>query len=254
MKSNTKTLSLSKIRIDGDTQPRAHTDGLLIEDYAEQMAASARFPPVVVFFDGKHYWLADGFHRYLAIKASGNETIVCDVREGSQRDAVLYSCGANTEHGSRRSESDKQHAVTKLLKDEKWRARSSRWIAEHAKVDDEYVERLRKDLEREWRKKPPTVGHRQLGSASPALRRGKDGKLRPVKGPTLVRPTGHAVSTTGTGHVVDGHHRSTAGAAVVRLPGKSAREVLDALDGLTVEELGMVIDKATRLLAKRKAR
>lgn len=235
-------VQLSKIRLDGDTQPRAHTSGLLVEDYAEQMGAGAKFPPVVVFFDGKHYWLADGFHRYLAVKASGEESIACDVREGTQRDAILYSCGANTEHGSRRSDADKEHAVTKLLKDEKWRSRSSSWIADHAKVDNEYVDRLRKDLEREWRKKPPTSGGRKLGGSAPMLRKGKDGKLRPATRLPVSRSSPSPQSST----------KESGKDNVVRLPSQSARKALDLLDHLSPEELAMVIDKATRLLSGRR--
>lgn len=34
-----------------------------IEEYAAEMAGDAKFPPVVVFFDGDRHWLGDGFHR-----------------------------------------------------------------------------------------------------------------------------------------------------------------------------------------------
>ncbi len=37
-----------------------------VADYAADMASGAGFPPVVVYFDGTDYWLADGFHRVRA--------------------------------------------------------------------------------------------------------------------------------------------------------------------------------------------
>lgn len=50
-------------------------------------------------------------------------TIAVDVRPGSQRDAILYSLGANAAHGRRRTNADKRRAVQRMLSDEEW----SRW-------------------------------------------------------------------------------------------------------------------------------
>ena len=66
-------LDIDQIRTDGGTQPRAELLIETIEDYAEQMQRNAEFPPVVVFFDGKEYWLADGFHRLAAAKQTNPE-------------------------------------------------------------------------------------------------------------------------------------------------------------------------------------
>jgi hypothetical protein len=46
----------------------------MAKGYAEDMAAGAVFPAIVLFFDGAEYWLVDGFHRILAAldwRASG---------------------------------------------------------------------------------------------------------------------------------------------------------------------------------------
>ena len=58
-----KTLPMDVIRIDGGTQSRVKIRTDVVDDYAEHMANGAVFPPGVAFFDGKEYWLADGFHR-----------------------------------------------------------------------------------------------------------------------------------------------------------------------------------------------
>ena len=55
------------------------------------MAEGAEFPPVVLFFDGAYYWLADGFHRFFAAKKCGAHDVVADVRQGARRDARLRS-------------------------------------------------------------------------------------------------------------------------------------------------------------------
>ena len=60
-KFTTKNLSLSEIRIDGGTQPRAEIDEQYIrENLVPAIDGGATMPPLTVFHDGKYYWLADG--------------------------------------------------------------------------------------------------------------------------------------------------------------------------------------------------
>ncbi len=60
---NAIVLALESIRIDGNTQSRVELDQAVVAEYAEAMAEGAQFPPLIVFFDGVHRWLGDGFHR-----------------------------------------------------------------------------------------------------------------------------------------------------------------------------------------------
>ena len=114
-------IKLSYIAADPDLQPRAGMNLEMIEDYASDMRRGDQFPPLVVFHDGKSsYLLADGFHRLRAARAIGSKTILCEVRHGGKREALLYSVGCNAAHGQRRSNDDKRLAVSKLLKDKKW--------------------------------------------------------------------------------------------------------------------------------------
>jgi hypothetical protein len=115
---NTQTLNLSQIRIDGGTQPRVEISEDVLAEYAEQLREGVEFPPVTVFFDGAAYWLADGFHRYHSHRRAGRETIVADIHDGGLREAILYSVGANTEHGLRRTNEDKRKAVETMLTNE----------------------------------------------------------------------------------------------------------------------------------------
>ncbi|MBK9122788.1 MAG: ParB-like nuclease domain-containing protein [Chloroflexi bacterium] len=98
-------LTLDFIRLDGGTQTRVGIEQAIVADYAEQMAAGAVFPPVIVFHDGTDHWLADGFHRVEAAKQAGCAEIAADIRDGSKRDAVLFSVSANAAHGLRRAHS-----------------------------------------------------------------------------------------------------------------------------------------------------
>ncbi len=113
-----ETVVLDDIRTDGGTQPREYLNELVLSEYAESMTDGTAFPPVVVFFDGSHYWLADGFHRFFAAKKCGAQEIDADVRQGTRRDAKLYAVGANAAHGLRRTNVDKRRAALTLLQDE----------------------------------------------------------------------------------------------------------------------------------------
>jgi hypothetical protein len=120
-------------------QPRAELHRDWIDYYAQDMVAGAAFPPVVVFFDGRKYWLGDGFHRTYAAEAAGLTDINADVRKGGYREALLRSVSANAEHGHRRTTDDKRRAIDIMLDDPLW----SRWpdnkIAEQCGVDHKTV-------------------------------------------------------------------------------------------------------------------
>jgi len=139
-------IKLSSIRLDGGTQPRAELREEVIAEYAEDMRDGAVFPPVVLFFDGATYWLADGFHRVKAAFRAGRDTIRAEVRQGTRRDAVLYSVGVNADHGVRRTNADKRRAAMTLLNDEEWTKWSDREIARRARVHHQMVSRLRAEL------------------------------------------------------------------------------------------------------------
>lgn len=136
-------VDLSTIRTDGGTQPRAAIDTQLVETYAEDMASGATFPPLVVFHDGVANWLADGFHRFYAAKGCGLAEFECDVRQGTVRDAILFSVSANASHGLRRTNEDKRRAVLTLLNDPTWAQWSDREIARHCNVGAPLVGNLR---------------------------------------------------------------------------------------------------------------
>jgi uncharacterized ParB-like nuclease family protein len=115
-----KKLNINSIIIDKGTQSRAAISEDTVTDYAEAMQAGDEFPPVITFFDGVEYYLADGFHRLHAVKRLGKTSIQADVRTGTLRDAILYSLGANRDHGLRRSNADKRKCVQTLLDDFEW--------------------------------------------------------------------------------------------------------------------------------------
>lgn len=136
-------LALAVIQIDGGTQSRATLNEQVVNEYAEAIQAGATFPPIVVYYDGKKHWLADGFHRFHAYQKAGREKVAADVRQGTRRDAILHSVGANEAHGLRRTNDDKRRAVLTLLGDTEWSKWSDGEIAKRCAVSREYVNRLR---------------------------------------------------------------------------------------------------------------
>ncbi len=136
-------LRVTSIRTDGGTQSRVQLDWLAVDEYTHAMQEGATFPPVVVFHDGQDYWCADGFHRLQAAERAGLETVAADVRQGTRRDAVLYSVGANSSHGVRRTNADKRAAVLLLLNDEEWKRWNNSEIARRCMVDEGTVRKMR---------------------------------------------------------------------------------------------------------------
>ena len=139
-------LELDQIRTNGGTQSRVELNQETVAEYAQAFTAGASFPPVVVFFDGANYWLADGFHRYFGARDAGEAAIDAEIRTGTQRDAVLYSWGANDKHGLPRSNADKRHIVTVILKDEQGRQWSDRDIAKRFGFANSFVSKMRQSL------------------------------------------------------------------------------------------------------------
>lgn len=137
-------LKLTQIKINGGTQPREFINEDVVKEYADEMVETDNFPPMIVFNDGANFWLADGFHRFFANKKAGFTEVECDVRNGTLREAILFSVGANAHHGLRRNNEDKRKAVSILLNDIEWSDWSDHEIARQCNVSHVFVGRMRK--------------------------------------------------------------------------------------------------------------
>ena len=138
-----KLLGMDVIRIDGGTQSREKIDDNIVTEYADLIEDGVVFPAVRVYFDGVDHYLADGFHRYHAHRRAGKGAIEADVEKGTLRDAILYSLGANHEHGLRRSNADKRKAVQAMLDDFEWQEWSNGEIARRCHVSERLVANMR---------------------------------------------------------------------------------------------------------------
>ncbi len=142
-----KAINVNNIVIDKGTQAREEMREDAIADYAEAMKAGDEFPPIIVFFDGVDYYLADGFHRLGAVKLLGKTSIQADIRSGTLRDAIWYSVGANDKHGIRKTNADKRKGVLTLLEDFEWGELSVREMASQCHVSPQLVAAVKAEMD-----------------------------------------------------------------------------------------------------------
>ncbi len=187
-----KTLPMDVIRIDGGTQSRSRIHEDMVADYALKMSEGDVFPPGVAFFDGKEYWLADGFHRYHALRTNKRASMVCRIVNGTVRDAILYSYGANGMHGMQMSNEDKRRIVLEMLNDFEWGSWSDREIARKCCVSHTFVTKLRNGMDSV---QPATVKYK-----------GKDGEvMEKVRQPKKTSAAGPVNVSTPVAEVTDKH-------------------------------------------------
>lgn len=145
--TNIKLLDLKQIRIDGGTQHR-DIDPEIRNRYTELVLEEVELPPVEVMFDGKTYWLVDGFHRYQAHIAAECDCIQAVITRGSKRDAVWLSFSANKYHGFPRKPQDVFSIVQCIYEDKQWyHNQTHKQIAEHVGISERHVRRIIDKLE-----------------------------------------------------------------------------------------------------------
>lgn len=163
----TQKIALDQIDIHGGTQTRVKTNEEAIESYAEEMNGGTVFPPITLFFDGATYWLADGFHRYLAAKRIGVPAITAEVKAGGRVDALRHALGSNATNGVYRTNADKRNAAAIAL--EEWPGLANPVLADICRVSTDLVRTCRRELE-------------QAGKiARPERVIGRDGKEYPAE-------------------------------------------------------------------------
>ena len=138
-----KVMNIAALVLDPRLQSRVEINEDTVAEYAIDIEAGDQFPPVIVFFDSTHFYLADGYHRYYGHKRAGKVSIRCEVINGTIRDAIYYSTAVNAKHGMRRSYADRRKAVMTLLEDFEWSLKSNTEIARHVGVSISFVSNLR---------------------------------------------------------------------------------------------------------------
>jgi uncharacterized ParB-like nuclease family protein/FtsZ-binding cell division protein ZapB len=151
---NVETIEIKKIRTDAGTQSRVEISEELVQEYYEVIEDEGDMPPIVVFFDGLTYYLADGFHRIMAYQRATREYIEAQVKGGTLRDAIKYSLSANSKHGLRRTNADRRRSVTTALDDLEWGELPAREIARMCDVSHTFVNKIVKERTQPPKDKP----------------------------------------------------------------------------------------------------
>lgn len=160
-------VALADLRIDPAIQQREALDDGAVADYAAVLIDGAPLPPISVVVDGSdEHWLVDGFHRVAAAKLAGVAELTAELSEGSREDAIWASCGANANHGVRRTNADKRRAVTSALRLRPEAA--DREIARHCGVSHPFVGALRAEIEGRPRERPAAPGVVTVTTPPPA--------------------------------------------------------------------------------------
>lgn len=135
---------LADIRADESAQQRAQLDWLHVAELKEAYEINAEIPAIVVFKDEEGLlWLADGFHRYEGAQKAGKEKIQTVIESGNLRSAILYSCGANSGHGLKRTNADKTKSADTLLSDHEWQQWNNTEIARKTGLSIEFIRQRR---------------------------------------------------------------------------------------------------------------
>jgi hypothetical protein len=157
----TERIKLTKIRLDGGTQPRKEIDEPLVQHYTEiLLEGKDKFPPIDLWFDGKAYWPSDGFHRFHAHKRAGFLDIEAEVNQGTKRDAFLACLRANGKHGKPRTPEERRYVVQLAIEDIELCMRTDTEIAQLCDVSSMTVGRVRKALGLEATTRINKLGHR----------------------------------------------------------------------------------------------
>jgi hypothetical protein len=143
MKRATKVVKAADIRIDGGTQSRVDIDPHWIHEMVDNMKNDVEYPLIEARFDGVHYWLTDGFHRYHAYTQLGIKEIEVSYLPGTQFDAQLDSYKANSKHGKPRTRADKAKAVESALANPLVEDKSNYAIAQICEVSQSFVASVR---------------------------------------------------------------------------------------------------------------
>ena len=128
-------------------QMREEMNQEAIEDMTALLEADPKYelPPGKVFHDAESgiHRLADGLHRRQAYIQAGRRMIPEEIEPGTEKEAMEYAATANSTHGVRRTNADKNFCVRKFLADARWSNLGDRALAAICGVSHTYVSDVR---------------------------------------------------------------------------------------------------------------
>lgn len=167
-----KRVNLKAIVFDEDTQIRYRLDSGKIDEYEDKMRRGETFPEVMLFSESDdRLYIGDGWHRLLAARKAGFQTLPAFIQPGGKEAAIIYALQANETHGVPRTNRDKQRAVA--IACAKWPGESNREIARRCAVSDGAVRNFLKNsamtsplIRKATEAQPGSVAKRKIKSPS----------------------------------------------------------------------------------------
>lgn len=141
MSAKTKLVTTSLLNLDPRLQCRESVPESIIKEYEEGWKDKVAFPPVQVFEVDGELFVTDGFCRVMAAANIGKSKIPATITKGTFSDAVRAACGANSDHGLRRTNADKRKAA--LIAIAQFPDETTRGLAEMCGVSHAYIGNLR---------------------------------------------------------------------------------------------------------------
>ena len=130
-KPNLMWLALTAILVDLEVQSRVAMDMEHCRFLSGELAISGELKPILVFFDGDKYWLANGFHRYHVYKKAGRSQIRCIVRPGGKAEAIVESARNNDGASKEKKSEDRKKSIRMLLQIPEWRNKTAKEIGDY---------------------------------------------------------------------------------------------------------------------------
>lgn len=232
-----KTLPIDAINITGGTQSRLSIKEDYVEEIFEKMKDGVEYEPVKAFFDGKEYWLGDGFHRYHATRKNGKASIKCNVTNGLLRDAILYSKSANNDHGMRPTLQDKLNNAKEMIEDFEWGGWSNREIGRICDLSHVTIAKLRVGKVPDAVKYVDRFGETQKRKVTP---KDFDAPVAPATPAIPATPVDDGKQQEAIDFLVQENEKLTdqlavQGSADPELAGKTIAELRDEIKQLTIE-------------------
>jgi hypothetical protein len=125
-------IALNIVKADDKLQPRVGRDPEHQQRMARSYEEGEEVPPAVhLYYDGKFYWLADGFHRFHAMWSLRHlgakfQRIKAFVHRGTKEQAIACAAVANLDSRSKpMTDEDRKKAMWMLMDLPEWRKRSA---------------------------------------------------------------------------------------------------------------------------------
>ncbi len=142
-----KSVAIKDIVTDCKTQQRSVDDDV-VKRYAALIKDGFKFPPIEIIYDGKNYFMWDGFHRYFSHLKLNKKYIEANIEKGIQRDAIYLSFSANKENAFPRQPGTAKGIVEKILRDREWSKMSQRKIARHVGCTQAFVWKICEEIKK----------------------------------------------------------------------------------------------------------